>query len=105
MKKLFLAVLGAMVLGVLLGICVCHAQTYTPITKAGEVESINSVQVEESKATTEKRVLTIQFLDTQINKLTAEIASMTTQLNDLKALKTKVETEAGKVELKAVEKP
>ena len=74
--------------------------TYKPITVDGEVEDINLVQVEETKQVNEKRILTLPYLNTQIAELTQSIADKQVELATMETLRTKVQAEAEKVELK-----
>lgn len=105
--KLTLTIIIAIILAVILGISICHAQsiTYTPITKNGEVESVDEVQVEIQKPITEKQVVTLQYINTELNKINARITELEAERAKYNALKTAIETEAKKVELKTVVKP
>ena len=77
------------------------AKSYKPKTKDDEVETIGQVQVEKNEDVVDVTFLTLNFLDTQINAKTSQIATL--QITVLGIERTAVETEAKKVKLKEPE--
>ena len=83
------------------------AEEFVPITKDAEVTSIDQVQVK--KIVTEQKVdetiHTLPQVDADIAKIQARIDHLRGDIDELKALKAKVLTEAKKIVLKIVEEP
>lgn len=79
------------------------AETYKPITKDDEVESIEDVQVSRTRSEEISDILTLRYLNTRIAVLTTEIASTEAEKARFLELKERVTIEAEKVQLKEPE--
>ena len=78
---------------------------YEVVTKDNEVEDINQVQVKLKKVVSDDRILTLSYLNTQIQVVTTEIQNAQAKLAELNALVVDVDKEAKKVKLKVKPEP
>jgi hypothetical protein len=77
-----------------------NEKEYVTKTKDGEVSEIGSVLIEESVTLKRTIVHSLSEINKQISTTTNQIANLETDLDELNALKTVIETKATKVTLK-----
>jgi len=99
MRKNYL-VISIICLAIVIFTCSAYSAGFSAITADDEVESIEAVQVKETKAV--DTTYTLGQLDSIITTIQARIDRDTSFLNKYQALRTAVEVEAKKIKLKVV---
>lgn len=74
--------------------------TYTAVTKDGEVENIGEVRIKKEWQEPAEEVLTLDIVQSKIDKCDRQIAKWQARKAEWEAIKAKVQTEAEKVTLK-----
>ncbi len=75
---------------------------YSLVTKDNEVMDINLVQAREGKRTADP-ILTLAYLNTHLNSLTAQVSNLNTAIAGVKTKIGKIQKIAQKVVLKVIE--
>ena len=81
------------------------AKSYKVKSKNNEVKERGKVKVEETITTTEKRELTLDWINYTIGSITAEMVKLQESLDEYTALRDAVQIEADKVTLKPEPEP